>query len=1131
MFSPNDIYTTSGSNKLYNCWTQNVTKYTTSSFYNWEQDNEPVYDLEQRTYHNWEQLGFPTSSIPGLALVVSANTPAATTGCNSNIFPTFSGAIAALPQVIRFPVLIEVATFGDLGAINIHNFKFENRGSLEIVNRNFFRTYSISGIVQNTANNAAVTGVITHFSSLDLSNTIIATSAMSISTKLVSSVNDPRLRGFRSVMADRTYDGTVRYGNHIHVHRGSPNNPFTATASVFNFENYDRNLDGTFDTFTYLLGDAKVFNQQTNTNYLGRNTSIINSNCGAMTYGNFIPSMSIKNCDGPIYLRGFFFDGSAASLPLDTGLEIDGCSRIVVENCAASKYQKTGFLFNNSKVIITRGIAAHRVYGTDPATLLKYSGNFISNTTYENLFHKDYAAGLKAVNSEITFSSTLSVEQTYVPAASAFDFIIGFSKCANGVWLDNSVLNGGISRSLTNSPKTESYFQCERNLEYGIVAKNSKIELDGRLECFNNLNGILADQSNLGLDSFTLENNEKFGIVATNSIIRYNKGMVAQSSFLGNQHQWDFSGNGQHLYLDSSKFIPYPVSSVPANFGKMQFREAHGLDLNIDTLCGHKATIPAIDIKNGSEAVLINAKIVREDTNCNVNDGRDPGTCLTARNGSKATFQGTSGAATIIVGPSLYGSPYQQYRGGVYACDNSLVEFNGPTFIGRFGVDVLAENNSTIKFGPPNNKNAMGIDRTAYGLENPRNHTSVELHSTKACLVVNKGSILDIQHLGDFSGAWGSAGSNLGLSALASSVDFARQNLLGSSVSAGSMQFYPNPNDANDYGGLGIGIASPAAYSDSTEAFSVETNTNKYNYFLTNNIFNPAQTDNFSAITNGGTCVRAVNGSKVNVFNAHFPCGWWNASGLIYDASGADAGTGLCNRTFIWNIADNSTMHAAYLSVSGKYPADAGYFGPSSVYASGGGAVAYGAPSGTPDTSSLSVLDFYGRSSGNIWPTLIGGSLKAMGKNPPENQGPFRLYFSVDPVANYLISQDNKIGWPYQIFSQGYNLSGNFSATPSVSSIYGSVIKIDSAGNLVTSGFYYCSAMVEGDRDKVMLDESAANTFANAKNAAMGTSGRPKLVTITGAHKSLGGEGRSNSAVNFGRGYKSSNVFDIGRDV
>lgn len=90
MFSPNDIYTTSGSNKLYNCWTQNVTKYTTSSFYNWEQDNEPVYDLEQRTYHNWEQLGFPTSSIPGLALVVSANTPAATTGCNSNIFPTFS---------------------------------------------------------------------------------------------------------------------------------------------------------------------------------------------------------------------------------------------------------------------------------------------------------------------------------------------------------------------------------------------------------------------------------------------------------------------------------------------------------------------------------------------------------------------------------------------------------------------------------------------------------------------------------------------------------------------------------------------------------------------------------------------------------------------------------------------------------------------------------------------------------------------------------------------------------------------------------------------------------------------------------------------------------------------------------
>jgi hypothetical protein len=66
---------------------------------------------------------------------------------------------------------------------------------------------------------------------------------------------------------------------------------------------------------------------------------------------------------------------------------------------------------------------------------------------------------------------------------------------------------------------------------------------------------------------------------------------------------------------------------------------------------------------------------------------------------------------------------------------------------------------------------------------------------------------------------------------------------------------------------------------------------------------------------------------------------------------------------------------------------------------------------------------------------------------------------------------------------------------------------------------------------QVILDESAANTFANAKNAAMGTSGRPRLLTIAGSHKSLGGEGRTNSSVDYGRGYKSATVFDIGRDV
>ena len=49
-FSKTDIYTSSGSTPLYNAWTPYVSKFDTSTFYNWEQDNLPLYDLEERTY-------------------------------------------------------------------------------------------------------------------------------------------------------------------------------------------------------------------------------------------------------------------------------------------------------------------------------------------------------------------------------------------------------------------------------------------------------------------------------------------------------------------------------------------------------------------------------------------------------------------------------------------------------------------------------------------------------------------------------------------------------------------------------------------------------------------------------------------------------------------------------------------------------------------------------------------------------------------------------------------------------------------------------------------------------------------------------------------------------------------------
>ena len=74
-FLENDLYLyrdPTGNNKIVRGdWTSSVYKYDASSFYNWEQDNLPLYDLEERTELNWEQMGYAASSINGVQLVVS----------------------------------------------------------------------------------------------------------------------------------------------------------------------------------------------------------------------------------------------------------------------------------------------------------------------------------------------------------------------------------------------------------------------------------------------------------------------------------------------------------------------------------------------------------------------------------------------------------------------------------------------------------------------------------------------------------------------------------------------------------------------------------------------------------------------------------------------------------------------------------------------------------------------------------------------------------------------------------------------------------------------------------------------------------------------------------------------------
>jgi hypothetical protein len=227
----------------------------------------------------------------------------------------------------------------------------------------------------------------------------------------------------------------------------------------------------------------------------------------------------------------------------------------------------------------------------------------------------------------------------------------------------------------------------------------------------------------------------------------------------------------------------------------------------------------------------------------------------------------------------------------------------------------------------------------------------------------------------------------------------------------------------------------------------------------------------------------------------------------------------LCYKTFIWNIADTSQLKASYLSVSGLYPIAAGYIGPNGYWTSGSNVPASGLPTGTPDTSSLSVLDYFGAASSNPY-----------GSSSASNYGPFRLYFSVDPATHalsYLASGQDDTSIIPQLYSQGYLPSGSMRCDPGVSSIYASLKQRNSSNQIFASGFYYGSAMTfQGGHVRVMLDESAANVFANAKHCAVGKSGNNKLVSIYYPYYNTPiGDSYNNNI-----GIKSVNNFDLQRD-
>jgi len=1198
MFTKSDIYTTSGSTKLFNSWTSYVSKYDTSSFYNWEQDNLPLYDLEERTYELWEQAGFPTSSVPGFALTVSADTPTATLNADSTIFTSVSACMAALPKIIRFPIFIEIANFGDLGSLELHNLRMEEGGSLEIINRGYSKVYTASSVSTQVITPAynAYSPLLRQFTSQDVSATLFnaigsdtCTSALNIETSVLSATDDPRVTAVNSFLYPKLSLRTSPLSVSL-----AYNSLFTGTANVFQIYPYEEEVDAAVDA-TLPTSDVSATSQATGADVKRRDLTSASEDMGGSLYLNTCKKISVKNCDGPIFIRNFCVNGeSGVDTGRDVGIEVTN-SDVLLENCAAARCREAGFKFNNSKVVLSRSAFSYRNYKLDTVTSR-------SNTP---------GIGFHAINSDVSVSSFLSgtaAQEAAYPMAGDFqasgdDVMVIASRNSIGFQLDNSRLVGGFARLFSTNEDSGGILSSEVNTSCGIKLTNSQVNLDGLIDIYGNDKGIISNLSQVEFTNFCVEDHTNDGVVAKNSEFFLKPMRIAPTNAGETGRKiTDFNENGQHLVLkNQSTFDFEKVNHMPIRYGHTSFSGSHGA-IKYDA---YTTYIPAISIEDNSDAKFLHTKIVAS------NSTALPSYGLAARavRNSSLTLFGTGSGCSYVWGPD--GAVIQQKAAGLYASDNSEINLHGPTVIAQFGIDVLAENQSTINICPPKVKDSWAYDASGFDLSSQGNHTSVELHATRACLVVNKNSTLNMLDLGTYNSNWPrtSVGNGIYNDGTDYSVSsFGTSSLIGS----GSLQFYPNPNNvaaASVPGTVAGTVGSIPNLPIFTEKYGMNT-------FMVNDTIINGTPDFTSraAISLGGVCVRAVEDSVVNVTNVHFPNGNQNSplDGIIYNASGT-----ACDRLMIWNIADTSRFNAAFCSVSGMYPSEAGYHGPSALWSSGVGGshvggnrepvIASGAPEGTPDTGRLSVLDSFGAGS-SVWvvpsgvsvnqenayfyPVLKGvgistidnlgevaSRLSQAGMNTSSiatymygasaahtynNQGLFRIYWSPKSTAKFLQNDasgydtgtsapgsfSGNVGPAYQIFSQGYNCSAPLSAMlleggVNASSIYPSLLKLSASSVLIakdnpdvydklwTSGFYYCSEFLEDNPQQCMLDESASDTFANSKNASLGSSSRPRKVTLYRSrsnHLNNRGAEAYQGDHHYSVGYKSSNIFDLKRD-
>ena len=975
MVSFRNTTSTGGDGVLGLRYVDNVAKYDPSSFYNWEQDNIPIWELEARENFLLQMAGFPGKNQTGVTMVLSSL--GSETDGSDGVYDSIEHITERIPKKLKFPILIEICAFGNLGKLDLANITCEGEGKLEVVNRAFASDGDAAIGVHNTTTSSSPAGALNHIYQVSSYSVCSQISTYASSTRLKASLGEnvvnwrTHSRWFAQNGPDTDHD-TGRLS--AMVASGS-NGHFTNDVNEFRLYNYSQLHDYTITGLDAAPKSGSGIHALGGSDFLEghRDDEILDNvtRASVLGYGNYFSAVNVRDCQGTIKLTNICADtgtGAGDSQAVTThqlkhAFEVNG-SEVILDNCTGMRARRAGFNFKDSDIKITGSWIGWRNYDKDAAATRGVYGD---------------GAGVKAVNTSIEFES-----EAYTNSRKS---MLNFTKNGRGMDLRNCTVFGGIkNKDTTNAGVTflpnggssataamgfqkgsggdtkTSILQTYGNTEYGIYCEGTSFEFDGRLDSFNNVKaGIYGLRSTFSSPQFTVKDNQGPGIHLLNSTFIYgtksdefaippdhygcNIGkngahfLPSTSMNGGSQHlrrirnraQFHVDNNGQNILAEkNSTIMPYGQDDYPRYFGRWG-----GATWTADTIGTHSVSSTPMSHhgatpyrKNNLPGIQVNDNSVAEFTHLSYGVKADldfaKGACAAAHNNSHITFRGSAHKTTALsytpsgvegaLGNWDVNTAKRSYLcAGVYAANNSTVEFTGPTKISRFGVGALSENTSQIKVNPPTvNGTNNTLDVSGWQLVNAEsrsvsgNHTSLEVHSTRACLVANRRSGIDLFAIGGMplgistQGDIHSGGVNQNSGAtswstdvLASNVDSAygdAYKLFSLATSGGHVKFYPNGFTSS------IGNNAQVKLSD-TDARPLDQTTNYVLPGYQNG------TQKHSEGTTGGMCVRAVEGSYVdsNLVDYWYEGNSRDVSGAFYNVLGTGCEGLADDGVFGWN--------------------------------------------------------------------------------------------------------------------------------------------------------------------------------------------------------------------------------------